>query len=293
MRLSLIYEAGMDRRGFLKLLGKGAAASMAPPEAALKGIADIASSLGSPPRFLAWFGPGAIGLGGNDFSADAAVKLVSQYYTTMKKLGIDDINTNDRTDFIEGKISPILFQRLLPKLKEDEDHPGVYKLPVGNAAGGTISFFTSKSPLYSKKPDHINPHKTSKHIDKMGLFKRVINGMNRWADHGRDVTYSKGLEKWVLSKGWEISPTKIYKWEDFPDFIQDTIRKRIEDNPDYLDELEPGMIPPEYRSKKSNTHLEREVGYEREGQFDPQSSRPAQALGPFESRLSDAFRSIL
>ena len=37
---------------------------------------------------------------------------------------------------------------------------------------------------------------------------------------------------------------------------------------------------------------EREVGYERQGQFDPQSSRPAQALGPFESRLREIFKSI-
>ena len=37
----------------------------------------------------------------------------------------------------------------------------------------------------------------------------------------------------------------------------------------------------------------REVGHERKGMFDPQSSRPAQALGPIESRLRDKLERLI
>lgn len=280
MKLSLIYEAGMNRRSFLKLMGKAAGAAIAPSDTVLKSVSDLVSG-GAPVIIKAWFGSSTDG----GFNADDEFNKVTTLLKTFKKLGAKNLSIQGQS--LQGNIDPQLLQQLIPKLEKVEDHKALYRLDLGNTA---INFISPKDDWYSTVLKYADSKNIVDNID--GVYRAVLSNLNKFAERGWNVTYSNSLKNWISGKGWEITPTKIISFEDVPDHIKQVIRNRLKHDKDYYQQLKqrsPEMLPPEYRE---NTHSPREFGHERVG-FDPKSSRPAQAVGPFESRLVDKLGTLI
>lgn len=303
MRLSLIYEAGeMSRRGFLKLLGKGAAASMAPPESVLKGVEQLATGLSKPIYYSVYYG----GAGGGK-SVDKLIHKAFGAFNFLKKLGIKDVSANSLTDYLEGQIDPVLFARLTAGAKKSEQ--GHYAIDTGDffmtLHPPSSSWYEHHTPEYKAEKDQRRKSGSMEDIPISGkeqLLKVVVDHINNSVDRGWQYEISEKMADWLAERGLKINPTSRYTFEDLPEGIQNHIRNMT---PEEKDELPEDWQPPEYREEKRKrqeeeeekrknrgAHHSREVGYEKQSMFDPQSSRPAQALGPFESRLRDILKTL-
>ena len=268
MRLSLIYEAGMDRRGFLKLLGKGAVVAAGAPLDKLGGLDKLGKFVGSladNAYYSVWFGNDLSRKRGN-FNADAVLGMALKCFNALKQSGVTDISGNSRSWHLNGVLNPLIAKRMIASGEKQEYGGGnVYRVDLG--MGNDMDLILSHKP-----EDYSEIQKEFPISNVDDLVKSVVANLNKWASSGWKVNVSDKLRSELASKGLSINDTTRTPFDKLPDAIQKQIkRERIR------------------RDKSSG----REVGYEKEGQFDPQSSRPAQALGPFESRLSDAFRSIL
>jgi hypothetical protein len=280
-QLQLLAETGMNRRDFLKLLGKTMGATVA-AGTPLKQIAALTDKL---PSLSQKFFP-------------------SKFYVY-----------SDPVDVGQGRIPEI--KPLSQILAQLWDH---YQ--------DLLEFTGSKGQVYTAQ-DNLSAHNNFFQTINGEDVKSILEKSKKLEYDVHDVSYSAEEPQWQVStptQTFTISP-EDYHWNEQPvgsnpllNYIEHYLKKfgnaqRIKIDPEgerllkqygYSDadvenlrqSMQQNAKEYEDRERKHQkpkfVDQGRESGYERQGMSDPQHSRLAQAVGPFESRdVTAAQRSLL
>jgi hypothetical protein len=311
VRLSLIYEADMSRRDFLKLIGKAGAAAMGSPLQSLEPLINLVSRSTFTSseledelwrRIQPW--KAASAYPASKINPEISNKMLKGFLAHKTKeyldsnrpaslyYGIDYLRAVERTD--KKGIFTNLASNLQDKMVQSAGPEAIVKamlLPGKTMIKYRHSDVEGNFDYWIKWVDSV----WDKHLEMLSQVVSTSPTMRSFmAQHGMSALDIKRLaqnkdasfeffEKLNALSSEDVSTLKNAR-EGLKQKakLEKETSKTAKEVETPVDELMP-----------NSAHLEREVGYEKQGQFDPQSSRPAQALGPFESRLKDVLRSIL
>jgi hypothetical protein len=299
VKLSLLNEADMSRRDFLGFLGKGAAAAAGAPldkvsQYALPALQKLTGKPGKSlvelhPRFSGMYqGEGTLK---NDLQELVKTWNIFKRITGAKEIFIQDLNPYGAFHFraeIDRNIDDL-----------------------------TQNWNMLNIPDYEERHEMANrenwPHMTAAYSDEKDWFKNLSYGVLRatghitqGASHGAETANS-------MTEAVKAFAELVFNEYDIqffnPDYFDQEGLEVLKNNGINTDKLlerhheaytshEQSLQRDKERREARARRLKdrsqpREVGYEKQGQFDPQSSRPAQALGPFESRLVQLFGTLL
>lgn len=327
MKLSLIYEAEMSRRGFLKMLGKAAVAASSGP--------DVLGFLGNLPnlpshymRFISAYRNANI----SDESIQEAITNALnghevKFVHSIKKMVPEPLYwagkyqyTIEVPKYIDHEIDPKIVKGfILDKTLKNND--------LSNWIGGENIGSVNKvldgllGEVFDIVVGRIGPKKVIQQLMANHNFDTAMYGVHEIMDLSKvfkNFMSKIGItgEKWeslrnnldsdLLEKLDFIDPEKIkaekLKIQQRKQHAKELAEKRkkaMEEwhrNMEEYAQKEKERIEKE-RIRKAREKLQskksgREVGYKRQTHFDPISNRLAQALGPFESKLKNALAKI-
>jgi hypothetical protein len=289
VKLSFINEADVSRRSFLKFLGSAAGAAMGSP---LEKIGEFMPKSG---RVISISG------GSTKFSPFSPtpfsqfVDYAAKNLKLLSKLvpGVQIKMPNDVTDSAYLSFNTIADYDDIDDILSRAKALGG-KITSSSGVSGPHEFWTIELPGeqaflirdFSKFPKTFISKAVEQYTNRDRPVADIVKDL--WEYYPPEETAKHELFQ-LDQKGVEYLKSRGYKHDELKqefEISKRTQKERIEhykrrraeqEAKDSVEEIKPG-----------DAHLEREVGYERQNI----SSRPAQALGPFESRLRTALTKI-
>lgn len=285
-QLMLLKESGMNRRDFLKFMGKAAGAAAGAP-------------LGNPLEIISK---------ATDFSANKSENVIkfSMFFPEPIQMSTDGPGPLSAafSNVIEGFnfLKAILGGNFA---KGGEEIGGDFILSYRfNLKSGELGRFLERAKMAGLKVKHNDRSEWNTWIlsDPEGSFRiygskaGISDSYERPSNPIYD--YWKALRKWITDKNVIIDPKAEEMLEQVgfnPEIEKRKLLERsLEEKQKELQqkEREQKARQEEAEEEVRGREMDREVGHERRGVLDPIASRPVQALGPFESRLREQLLSI-
>jgi hypothetical protein len=276
MKLSLLYEAGMSRREFLGFLGKAGAAAVGAP----LGKLDL-SALGDPSKLLG--------------KAAKKYMILSPTYSHYGYgRGAPNPSLADMIVSVENAFSTLVNLTGSKMIKPLGDYDYEFGTLIDEKQFKEIS--AQYAPIRGDPAYDPTEH--------MWWFEDGISVYEVGAEasgYGDDLldvwgksstpTVTNPVEQWVKEYAGYDMPNLIQGPEDVAELEKRGLKEYVPDQVqgELENAIENVRDEEEHERRKSN-YPGREAGYEKEHMFDPRSSRPASALGPFESRLREILK---